>query len=161
VIKYLLRANIAVVTVAWVALFVPLYYLTGKDVSFEISNGLILCVGTGAAIAWSKGICHNIGRSWNELESSDMLMLAIVIISISTAALFVTLWVFRVTEDPWWNNSLISGIARWLLVYGLLLIMLPADSVKQQVPPRAYVRAGLYVTAAMAIVVVLVAIGWS
>jgi hypothetical protein len=149
-------------TLFWAFLFLlgvinPLVYMMPTQIAFEILNSLIISVYAGVFWGYVRSGMDVLEVPPPELRTSDLLTLAIVLLSLGLVCLFGTLWIWRLVDDSDVQlhdpiiNHWIGAMGRWIIVAAGLLLLATSHSIQGRIPRKSYMKMGCWLTLGLSI----------
>jgi uncharacterized membrane protein len=151
------------VLILWSVPYLILHGMLGGNESYEVTNGLIISMTVGVAIAFSASLCPALKRFPPRLKASDALALGAMIMAASVAVIFTGLWLSRVAPDAdasYWRDHIVFGVARWYLALGIGFMMLTTRSIDDEIPPSSYANLGKWIAAGLRAVLLFFSLGY-
>jgi hypothetical protein len=159
-IPKLRNTTLIVMLIGGFLLFLPASLLLPRRSLFEILDGLCVGAAIGVFIGYSRAAWRALKLPSHRLVSGDYLVVGIVIVCASAAAIFAGQWLWRAGDKPnWIIDSLILAYTRIGIAFGLILILATNFSEHGILIVGAYRRTALLVAVSIFIAGVLVGIG--
>jgi hypothetical protein len=152
-------------TTMWAALAIlvvslSVYWFIDLNIAFEIINAVAMATSLGVAVAWLPLAVHSIRRSLHELRSDDALFIGVELLAFNGFIIFTLLWIYRLTESPYWRDHEIAFVARVGIALGFMLFLAASRAIDGEIPPKSYLRVGAYVAGGVIVAVILITLGY-
>ncbi len=142
-----------------VIVFASHFFVTDKDELFGVIDAIIAAVAVGVIVGWTKAVFRSLTKHPWEFLSRDAMLIGIWLFAICSLVAFTLLWIFRVTDDIYWRNHVAALLSRVGFVIALSFMLATAGAVGGDLPPRAYVNAGIMTAIGLAIAVTIISLG--
>lgn len=137
-----------------------IYWFIDLNAAFEVVNAVAMATSMGVAVAWFPLAIHSMRRKLSELRSDELLYIAVELIAAKGFILFFLLWMFRLTEDPYWRDHELAFIARVGVTIGFVMLLTASRAIDGKIPPKSYLMVGGYVAFGVIVAATLITFGY-
>jgi hypothetical protein len=136
------------------------YWFIDLNAAFEVVNAIAMATSLGVAVAWLPLSVHSIRKHIRELRSDDVLFIGVELLAINGFIIFSLLWLYRLTEDPYWRDHELAFVARVGVALGFVMFLAASRAIDGEIPPKSYLRVGAYVAVGVIAAIILITLGY-
>jgi hypothetical protein len=160
VTRPLYRSSTVWAALAIFAVSLSVYWFIDLNAAFEVINAIAMATSLGVTVAWLPLAIHSVRKNIRELRSDDVLFIGVELLSANGFIIFSLLWLYRLTENPYWRDHELAFVARVGVALGFVMFLAASRAIDGEIPPKSYLRVGAYVAVGVIAAIILITLGY-